>query len=67
MHNVRATLGGIPMQFLCRLRPSRLEFLRTAAHSYKARRETMLDLALLFVGFVLLCLFIAYERLCNRL
>lgn len=67
MRDVRATLGGIPMRFLCRRSPSRLEFLRTAAHSYKARRETMLDLALLFAGFVLLCLFITYERLCNRL
>lgn len=33
--------------------------------SYPARRETMLDLALFF-GFALLCVYIAYERLCNR-
>ena len=32
---------------------------------YLARRETMLDLAL-FLGFALLCVYIAYERLCNR-
>jgi hypothetical protein len=30
-----------------------------------SRREPMLDLAL-FLGFALLCLYVAYERLCNR-
>jgi len=33
--------------------------------SYLARREPMLDLAL-FLGFALLCLYVAYERVCNR-
>ena len=32
---------------------------------YLPRREPMLDLAL-FLGFALLCLYVAYERLCNR-
>jgi hypothetical protein len=30
------------------------------------RREPMLDIAI-FIGFVLFCLYIAYERLCDRL
>lgn len=29
------------------------------------RREPMLDIAL-FLGFALLCLYVGYERLCNR-
>ena len=36
-----------------------------ARSSYLPRREPMLDLAL-FLGFALLCLYVAYERLCNR-
>jgi hypothetical protein len=35
-------------------------------HSYQARREPMLDLVL-FAAFALICLYIAYERLSNRL
>jgi hypothetical protein len=33
--------------------------------TYPPRSEPMLDLAL-FLGFALLCLYVAYERLCNR-
>jgi hypothetical protein len=37
-----------------------------AVHSsYMPRSEPMLDLAL-FLGFALVCLYVAYERLCNR-
>jgi hypothetical protein len=32
-----------------------------------SREDSMLDLLFLGGGFLLLCLFIAYERLCNRL
>jgi hypothetical protein len=35
-------------------------------HLVRARRVPMLDLAL-FAGFVLLCLYIVYERLTHRL
>jgi hypothetical protein len=35
-------------------------------HSYQARREPMFDLVL-FAAFALICLYIAYERLSNRL
>ena len=42
-----------------------LEFLRVAA-LLSGEEKPMLDLAL-FAGFVLLCLYIAYERLSNRL
>ena len=64
--DAKLVLAGIPMQFLYEHLPIQLEFLRAAAHSLNARSEPMLDLAL-FVGFALVCLFIAYERLCKRL
>jgi hypothetical protein len=60
--------------FICRLRficsryaPPRRDLSNSyvVGASYLARREAMLDLALFF-GFALLCVYITYERLCNR-
>ena len=56
----------IPMLPLCRHAVGRLEFLCVETVLSEARREPMLDLAL-FIGFALICLYIAYERLSNRL
>jgi hypothetical protein len=56
----------IPMLPLCRHAVARLEFLCVETLLSEARREPMLDLAL-FIGFALICLYIAYERLSNRL
>ena len=53
-------------RFLCRTRPPPLEFLCVVAQLSEARREPMLDAALL-IGFVLVYLYIAYERLTHRL
>jgi hypothetical protein len=55
----------ISMPRLHRRARAGLEFLRVAA-LLSGEEKPMLDLAL-FAGFVLLCLYIAYERLSNRL
>jgi hypothetical protein len=57
-----------PLRFICSFYaepPWDLSKSYVVASSYLPRREPMLDLAL-FLGFALLCLYIAYERLSNR-
>ena len=56
------------LRFICRryaALPGDVSISYALGASYAARREPMLDLAL-FLGFALLCVYVAYERLCNR-
>jgi hypothetical protein len=64
--DVRSTVVRFPIFFLWRHLLNRLEFLCNVALSLEARREPMLDLALLS-GFALFCLLVVYARLTHRL